>query len=168
MAASKPVIGSVPGGSPAVVEVLVAVVGAAVVVAAVVPVELLLVAGVAVGAGDELLDDGDEEVVVFAGGGVVFVLVCVVVVWPASGSVYWLSPADGPLASAAGGTMPIAAASRTPGSQVLMTRPNRTPRVSHQRLSTASGSACTETRKPLFCRISCSTRIRRRVRDGSC
>ena len=167
MAASKPVIGSVPCGSPAVVDVLVALA-----VAAVVLVELLLVAGVAVGAGDELPDDGDGDGdgLVFAGGGVVFVVVgvWVVVVWPASGSVYWLSPADGPPASAAGGTMPIAAASRTPGSQVLVTRRNRTPRVSHQRLSTGSGSACTETRKRLFCRISCSTRISRRVRDGSC
>lgn len=127
MAALKPVIGSVCCGSPAVVDVLVALVAAAVVL-----VELLLVAGVAVGAGDELPDDGDEDVLVF---GVVCVLVgvCVVVdvVWPASGSVYWLSPAEGPFASAAGGTMPIAAASRTPGSQVLMMRRNRTRRVSH-------------------------------------
>src|SRR5262249_22279030 len=166
MAASKPVIGSVCCGSPAAVDVLVALV--VLVVAAVVLVELL-VAGVAAGAADELPDDGDGDVLV--GGGVVCVLVgvwVVVVVCPASGSVYWLSPAEGPLASAAGGAMPIAAASRSPGSQVLMTRHNGTPRVSHQRLSAGPGGACMETRKRLLCRISCSTRISRRVPDGSC
>jgi hypothetical protein len=96
---------------------------------------VVAVAVVAVG----VLDVGAEVVAVLLGvvagaavvvGGGAEECVDVCVVLEPSGSVYWLSPADGPVASAATG--PITSAANAASSQVVRTRRERTLRVLHQ------------------------------------
>jgi hypothetical protein len=118
--ALNPVIGSVRFGSGAAAALVVA--GAA---AVLVPAVVLGALGAVAGAGVPLDPDdgaGVVELVVFGGG----VAWCVVVVVPASGSLYWLSPADGPLANATGGRTATATAIASAGSQILVTRRLRT------------------------------------------
>lgn len=175
--ASKPVLGNVR--EEAAVE-------AAVVLAAAVVVEPVLDAVLEVG------EDEDSGVVelplelfaVGVGAGVceLPVDVCEPLWLPASGSVYWLSPAEGPPAIADAGIDSTTAASTT--SQVSVTRQERTPRVLQQsgRLTPATrrgsgrrgsppaspGRSEAEFGKPLFCRIYCNTRWRAGDPDGAC
>lgn len=69
---------------------------------------------------------GGEALVVAGGGDAVVVVVGAVL---ASGSVYWLSPAEGPLASAATG--PIASEAASTSIQIFSTRRESTLRVLH-------------------------------------
>jgi Icc-related predicted phosphoesterase len=91
----------------------------------------VLVAATAVGA----VDVGAEEVPVDGGAGAGVDVVVVVVLWclgwggPASGSVYWLSPADGPFASAQAGPSRLSNASAS--AQTVVTRRDGTLRVLH-------------------------------------
>jgi Icc-related predicted phosphoesterase len=78
----------------------------------------------ALGGVEGLVDAGGVEGLVEAGGGEVVVLAGVVL---ASGSVYWLSPAEGPLASAATG--PITSEAASTNIQIFSTPRENTLRV---------------------------------------